>query len=115
MTQSTASQIKWYHRLGPGLITACVVIGPGSILTSSNVGARQGYSMAWVVVVSVVFMLTYMTMGARLGVAAGRSASSVITERAGRWLAVMIGLSVFFISAEHHGPEIPMGWDEMRW
>ena len=48
---------KWYHRIGPGLITACVVIGPGSILTSSNVGAQQGYSMAWVVVLSVVFML----------------------------------------------------------
>lgn len=90
---------KWYHRIGPGLITACVVIGPGSILTSSNVGAQQGYSMAWVVVLSVVFMFTYMTMGARLGVAAGRSASSVITERAGRWLAVAIGVSVFFISA----------------
>ncbi|HAA51026.1 MAG TPA: hypothetical protein DCE43_15020 [Planctomycetaceae bacterium] len=91
--------VKWYHRVGPGLITACVVIGPGSILTSSNVGAQQGYSMAWVVVLSVVFMLTFMTMGARLGVAAGRSASSVITERVGRWLAVSIGVSVFFISA----------------
>ena len=96
---STSGPVKWYHRVGPGLITACVVIGPGSILTSSNVGAQQGYSMAWVVVLSVVFMLTFMTMGARLGVAAGRSASSVITERAGRWLAVSIGVSVFFISA----------------
>jgi Mn2+/Fe2+ NRAMP family transporter len=99
MNPITASPLKWYHRLGPGLITACVVIGPGSILTSSNVGARQGYSMAWVVVLSVVFMLTYMTMGARLGVATGRSAASVISERAGRWLAVAIGLCVFFISA----------------
>ncbi len=96
---SPSGPVKWYHRVGPGLITACVVIGPGSILTSSNVGAQQGYSMAWVVVLSVVFMLTFMTMGARLGVAAGRSASSVITERVGRWLAVSIGVSVFFISA----------------
>lgn len=90
---------KWFQRIGPALITACVVIGPGSIMTSSNVGAKQGYSMGWVVVCSVIFMLVYMTMGARLGVATGKSASSVITERAGRWLAVAIGLSVFFISA----------------
>ena len=90
---------KWFQRLGPALITACVVIGPGSIMTSSNVGAKQGYSMAWVVVCSVIFMLVYMTMGARLGVATGKSASAVITERVGRWLAIAIGLSVFFISA----------------
>ncbi len=57
----------WYRRIGPGLITACVVIGPGSIMTSSTVGANKGYSMLWIVVVSVVFMLAYMTMGAKLG------------------------------------------------
>ena len=55
---------KWYQAIGPAVITACVVIGPGSILTSSNVGATQGYGMAWVVVLSVIFMLTFMTMGA---------------------------------------------------
>ena len=43
---------KWYQRLGPGLITACVVIGPGSILTSSKVGAANGYALTWVVVVA---------------------------------------------------------------
>ncbi|MDP7206016.1 MAG: divalent metal cation transporter, partial [Pirellulaceae bacterium] len=79
------SSRKWYKAIGPGLITACVVIGPGSILTSSNVGARQGYSMAWVVITSVIFMLVFMTMGARLGVATGQSAASIITRRAGRW------------------------------
>ncbi len=57
---------RWYQRLGPGLITACVVIGPGSILTSSNVGAHNGYSMFWVVVTSVIFMLVYMSLGAKL-------------------------------------------------
>ena len=44
---------RWYQALGPGLITACVVIGPGSILTSSKVGAANGYALSWVVVASV--------------------------------------------------------------
>ena len=65
----------WYQRVGPGLITACVVIGPGSILTSSTVGANNGYSMLWVIVVSVLFLMIYMTLGARLGVITGRSPS----------------------------------------
>lgn len=89
----------WYQLIGPGLITACVVIGPGSILTSSKVGAANGYSMAWVVVLACVFMLIYMTLGARLGVTADESPGDLVTKRAGRWLAAVIGLGVFFISA----------------
>jgi NRAMP (natural resistance-associated macrophage protein)-like metal ion transporter len=95
----TASKRRWYTRIGPGLITACVVIGPGSILTSSTVGANKGYSMLWIVVVSVVFMMVYMTMGARLGVVAAAAPGDLLKEKAGRWLAALVGLSVFFISA----------------
>jgi len=89
----------WYQRIGPGLITACVVIGPGSILTSSNVGATNGYSMSWVVLVAVAFMMTYMTLGAKLGVIANASPGDLVAQRAGRWLALLIGIGVFFISA----------------
>ena len=86
-------------RIGPGLITACVVIGPGSILTSSKVGAASGYSMSWVVVVAVACMLVYMQLGAKLGVATSGTTGDVIRDRAGRWLAVAIGASVFFIAS----------------
>ncbi|MDA1159840.1 MAG: Nramp family divalent metal transporter [Planctomycetota bacterium] len=89
----------WYQRIGPGLITACVVIGPGSILTSSTVGANNAYSMLWIVAVSVVFMMFYMTMGARLGVLAEKAPGDLIRERAGKWLSILVGVSVFFISA----------------
>jgi len=95
MSEST----PWYRRLGPALITACVVIGPGSILTSSNVGVKYGYSLSWVVIVSVFFMLVFMSMGARLGVSTKESAGTLIANRVGRWFAVLIGISVFFISA----------------
>ena len=90
---------RWYQALGPGLITACVVIGPGSILTSSKVGAGQGYGMSWVVLLSIIFMVTYLTLGARLGVVAKESTGKLVADRAGRWLAALIGISVFFISA----------------
>ena len=51
---------RWYQALGPGLITACVVIGPGSILTSSKVGAANGYALSWVVMASVIFMFAFI-------------------------------------------------------
>ena len=90
---------RWHHALGPGLITACVVIGPGSILTSSKVGASQGYGMSWVVVVAVIFMMTFTIMASRLGAVAKESPGKMVTDGAGRWLAILIGLSVFFIAS----------------
>ena len=96
--QSTAPR-KWYQALGPGLITACVVIGPGSILTSSKVGADNGFALSWVVVASVVFMLSFTTMAARLGVMAKDSPGEMLTDQVGRWLAMLVGVSVFFIAS----------------
>lgn len=98
---ATAENRPWYRRIGPALITACVVIGPGSIMTSSNTGVLFGYGMFWIVVVSVVFMLTFMSMGARLGVTSDKSPGTLLTEKVGRWFAVLLGLSVFFISAAY--------------
>ncbi len=90
---------RWYRALGPCLITACVVIGPGSILTSSKVGAEKGYSMSWVVLASAVFMLTFIQMAARLGVVSRESPGQLLADRAGRWLAVLIGVSIFFVAS----------------
>ncbi len=95
----TREPSRWLQSIGPGLVTACVVIGPGSILTSSKVGATHGYSMTWVVLASVVFMMIYMTLGAKLGVVTGESAGDLVTRTAGRPLAALIGLGVFFIAA----------------
>lgn len=90
---------KWYQSIGPGLITACVVIGPGSILTSSKVGSDNGFQLTWVVVVAVVFMMAFMQMGARLGAVLTDSPGTVIADKVGRWLAALIGVSIFFISS----------------
>ncbi len=99
MSESISPPTLWYRRIGPGLITACVVIGPGSILTSSSVGANKGYTMLWVVVVSVIFMLVYMTLGAKLGAVAQQTPGDLIRQKAGRPLAILLGCCVFFISA----------------
>lgn len=90
---------QWYHALGPGLITACVVIGPGSILTSSKVGADNGFALSWVVLASVIFMLSFTTMAVRVGVMATDSPGKIVADQVGRWLAVLIGVSVFFIAS----------------
>ncbi len=94
-----SGKFQWLSLIGPGLVAACVVIGPGSILTSSKVGASQGYSQAWVVLVAVFFMFTYIAMAAKLGAVSQQSTCDLICQHAGRWLALLVGGSVFFISA----------------
>ncbi len=68
-------------------------------MTSSRIGATDGYSMLWVVAVSVVFMLTYMSLGAKLGAVGTGSPCDLIRQKSGRGLAIAVGISVFFISA----------------
>jgi len=99
MTNTSAESRPWYKRIGPGLITACMVIGPGSLMTSSTVGAEHGYSKIWIVIVSCFVMMAYVTMGARLGVVAKESPGTLVANRFGRWLAILIGVCVFLIAS----------------
>ncbi|NIA16008.1 MAG: hypothetical protein GWP08_18240 [Nitrospiraceae bacterium] len=87
------------RRLGPGLITASVVLGPGSIIASSRAGAEQGYRLLWVLVAAGVFMAVYTSMGARLGCVLDVTPLTYVTRRSGRWLAVLTGLSAFLVTA----------------
>ncbi len=84
--------------VGPGLVTACVVIGPGSVYTASRAGATIGFPAMIVVVIAALLMNVYMTMGARLGVVTQQSASSLIAGSLGRAVAVVIGVCAFIIA-----------------
>jgi NRAMP (natural resistance-associated macrophage protein)-like metal ion transporter len=95
------SSPAWFKRLGPGIVTACVVIGPGSILSSTKVGATHGFSTVWVVALGCFLMLTYVTLGARLGVITGESAASILSRKTKRWFATMVCLGLALISVAY--------------
>lgn len=88
---------QFLRRLGPGLITASLVLGPGSISAASNAGATVGYSLLWVLVLAGLFMATFTAMGARLGCAIEETPLQFIRREYGRWLAVLTGISGFLI------------------
>jgi Mn2+/Fe2+ NRAMP family transporter len=87
------------RRLGPGLITASVVIGPGSIVAASSAGAQGGYRLVWLIVVACVLMATFTAMAARLGCALETTPIQFLAKRWGRWAAVVVGLSSFLVTS----------------
>lgn len=87
------------RRLGPGFITASVVLGPGSIVASGRAGAEAGYRLLWVLAIAALFMAAYASMGARLGCALPETPLRYVAQRAGRWLAAPVGLAAFLVTA----------------
>ncbi len=91
------ARLPWYRSLGPALITACVVFGPGSLLISSNVGARHGYELLWMLLITGFLMGTYMTTAARIGVSGGATPCTLLSQRLGRPVAAIIGINLCLI------------------
>ena len=84
---------------GPAIIVAAVVLGPGSILTSSQVGAKFGLIGVPVVVVAAILMIAMVALSARLGVVYENSLCEELSARLGRTVTILIGLVLFTLIA----------------
>ncbi len=90
---------RFLRSLGPAIIVAAVVLGPGSILTASKTGAQFGYSMVWVLALAVILMIGASSLCARLGAIHDGTPCDELARRLGRPVAVAVGLIVFLIAA----------------
>lgn len=86
-----AGRAPWWRSIGPALITACVVFGPGSLVISANVGATYGFNLLWLVALAGLLMGTFMTMSARAGVTAGATHFTTLAGEVGRPFAALLG------------------------
>jgi len=86
-------------KIGPTIIVAAVVLGPGSILTSSKVGADFGFPAWFVLALSTFLMIGMVALAARLGVTYERSLCEELAARLGRGASVFIGLVLFLVVA----------------
>jgi len=90
---------RWFKSLGPGLITAALVFGPGSLTITSKLGAVYGFHLLWVIILATLLMLTFTGMGARIGLASEHSLITLFRNKWGRVAALLAGISVFFVTA----------------
>jgi len=85
--------------IGPAIIIAAVVLGPGSILTSSKVGASQGLAGIPTICVACILMMGMVILSTRLGAVCEHSLCTEIALRLGRPAAVTIGIVFFLLVA----------------
>lgn len=87
------------NKIGPGVITAALVFGPGSLTVNAKLGAEFGYQLLWVIPVAVFFMMLFTEMSSRVGLQLKRSALDTIGATWGRGLAILNGLGIFLVAS----------------
>src|SRR5450759_1124134 len=81
--------------IGPGIITANVDNDAGGITTYSVAGARYGYDLLWMLILTTLALIIVQEMSARLGVVTGKGLADLIREKMGvRITAVILGILV---------------------
>jgi Mn2+/Fe2+ NRAMP family transporter len=70
--------------LGPGLLAGLSDDDPAGITTYSILGAKYGYQLLWVLALSVVALIVFHLLGARMGLVTGKGLLTLVRERFGR-------------------------------
>ncbi len=69
---------RFFHNLGPGLITGAADDDPSGISTYATAGAAFGYGMLWTAWFSLPLMAAVQLMCARIGMVSGRGLAAVL-------------------------------------
>ncbi|WP_255197757.1 Nramp family divalent metal transporter [Halorarius litoreus] len=92
---SDGSVISRLRALGPALVLAAVVVGPGSIALSTIAGSLYGYQLLWVPVAATIFMITFTWMAARIGLVTGSTIFEATRNKFGSNVAKVGGVFGF--------------------
>ena len=85
-TQSPNRLLRFFQRLGPGLVTGAADDDPSGISTYSVTGAAFGYAMLWTALFTFPLMAAVQSMCARLGMITGQGLAGAIRQYYPRWV-----------------------------
>ncbi|MBN1635521.1 MAG: divalent metal cation transporter [Deltaproteobacteria bacterium] len=93
---------KFIQSMGPAWIIAADASGPATLASLCIAGAAYGYSLLWVVILSIVFGATAQYLAVRIGVLEGRGIIATTRERLGKiwgWVLTIDALLVTWLAA----------------
>lgn len=76
--------------LGPAFVACVAYIDPGNFATNLEGGAKFGYTLLWVVVVSNLMGMLIQALSAKLGIATGKNLAELCREHFPRWLTYVM-------------------------
>ncbi len=77
-----------FRRLAPGLVTGASDVDPAMVLTATVAGALFGYSLLWVAVLCIPFLLTVFGVSARIGQETRRGLVELLGKNYGKKIAL---------------------------
>jgi manganese transport protein len=78
--------------LGPAFVASVAYVDPGNFATNIAGGARYGYLLLWVVLISNLMAMLVQSMSAKLGIATGRNLAEVCRDRLPRPVVIALWL-----------------------
>jgi len=69
--------------MGPGIIAGLSDDDPAGITTYSQLGAKFGYQMLWVLVISTIALIIFQDLGARIGVVTRQGLIGLVRQKYG--------------------------------
>ncbi|HRC07655.1 MAG TPA: Nramp family divalent metal transporter [Miltoncostaeales bacterium] len=84
--------------LGPAFIASVAYIDPGNFATNVASGAKYGYMLLWVVLVSNLMAMLIQSMSAKLGIATGLNLPEACRDRFPRKVTIMLWIQAEFVA-----------------
>ncbi|WP_425234550.1 Nramp family divalent metal transporter [Ulvibacterium sp.] len=85
--------------IGPGFITAALVLGPGSLAVASKIGANYEFRLLWIVPICVLFMAAFTMVSTRIGLSSKLTLIQLIRKKYGNTVCIVIGVGLFVVAA----------------
>jgi manganese transport protein len=95
-TVKRLTALEILKRIGPGIILAGVVVGPGAITTAAMLGSSYGYRMLWLFIPIFIMSITFMLTCYRLAMLTGMPLLHGIRHYYGKGAAAFVGICLFF-------------------
>lgn len=97
---------RYWHALGPGLTTGASDDDPSGIATYSQTGARYGFQLIWLSVITFPLMSAVQEMCARIGLVTGRGLAGNIRLHFSKRVLYLCALLLFAANAVNIGANL---------
>ncbi|MGI9101013.1 MAG: NRAMP family divalent metal transporter [Terriglobales bacterium] len=96
--QGASGWRRGLHRLLPGFVTGAANVDPSLVITATVAGAAFGYSLLWLVLLCVPFLIAVFAVSGKLGYQTRRGLVDLLRENYGTKLAIACAAVIIAIN-----------------